>query len=119
MGKKYKKPAKPSVANGGCHRCPDCKKTPILSCFGHHLFHCKKHPSICYTKFNPCQLCQGEARRRAKAQRTEAVEAQAKKEQEREQQREEARQKRDRKLKWTDTQKAGRVTAMQANSPGQ
>ncbi|KAG8157157.1 hypothetical protein KVR01_012865 [Diaporthe batatas] len=112
MSHKHKKPAKPSVANGGRHRCPDCRKIPIASCFGHHLFMCKSHPSICYTKFNPCQLCEGESRRRARAEKIQAAEAKAELERRKAQQKEEARQKLDRKLKWTDSQRAARLTAM-------
>lgn len=91
---------------------PECRKTPVSSCFGHHLFMCKKHPTQCYTKFNPCQLCEGDERRQAKAEQKKAAQDKALKEQQKDQHREEARQKMSRKARWTDTQKAGRLMAM-------
>lgn len=97
-------------------RSPDCKRVPIASCFGNHLFICKKHPTQCYTKFNPCQLCDGDQRRQAKAERMEAAEAKAQLAQQKAQEKGEARRKTGRKMKWTDTQKAGRLTAMRAKS---
>lgn len=93
---------------------PDCRKAPISSCFGHHLFMCKKHPTQCYTKFNPCQLCEGDERRQTKADQEKAAQAKALKEQQKDRQREAARQKMGRKMRWTDTQKTGRLTAMRA-----
>ncbi|KAI7780210.1 hypothetical protein LA080_016295 [Diaporthe eres] len=95
---------------------PQCRKTPTASCFGHHLFICKKHPRQCYTRINPCQLCEGEERRQAKAEKMEASRAKALEEQQKAQQKEAARQKFNRKNRWTDTQKSGRITAMRAKS---
>jgi hypothetical protein len=103
-------------ANKNMPHSPDCKKTPVASCFGRHLFICKKHTSQCYTKFNPCQLCEAEECRRAKAERKEAAETKARQEEQKTQLKEEARRKMDRKMRWTDTQKDGRLTAMHAKS---
>jgi hypothetical protein len=88
----------------------------VASCFGAHLFICRRHPEQCYTKFNPCQKCGVEHRRREKANRAKAVDAKALEEVRKEEQREESRRKMGRKVKWTDSQKAGRLASMQAES---
>lgn len=111
----HNNPAAATQANMSNSRSPECKKTPTASCFGHHLFICEKH-SQCYTRFNECQLCEGEERRQAKAEQKEASRAKALEEQQNAQQKEEARQKASRKKRWTDLQKAGRLTAMRAKS---
>ncbi|KAK2611609.1 hypothetical protein N8I77_004942 [Diaporthe amygdali] len=116
MGHKYKKPLHPSIANGGKHHCPECRKAPMASCFGHHLFICKKHRTHCYTKVNPCQLCEADQRRQVKAEQKEANQDRLRKELLKEQQKEEARRKMDRKMRWTETRKASRLAVMRGNT---
>lgn len=111
----HNNPAAATQTNMSNSFSPECKKTPTASCFGHHLFICGKH-SQCYTKFNECQLCEGEERRQAKAELKEASRAKALEEQQKAQEKEEAWQRGCRKKRWTDSQKAGRLTAMRAKS---